>query len=397
MRLILAHNFYRQPGGEDASFQAQADLLRVHGHDVFTFTRHNADVEHLGKIRSGINMIWSRSSVESLSGLIEQTKPELVHFHNTFMQISPAAYYACRKHQIPVIQDLRNYRLLCPVATFFRDGHPCEDCLGKTPPWPGVIHSCWRNSKSATALVATMLTTHRLLGTWHNYVDRYIALTEGSKAKFIEGGLPAHKIDVKPNFVTARMNSQTKKKEFALFVGRLSGEKGISTLLEAWRKVNGLKLVIAGDGPLADEVMKEQQHSSGKMIEWLGQIGNDEVRRIMSEAQMLIFPSIWHEPFGNSIIEAFSSGLPVIASNTGSMVELVKHGKTGLHFRVGEPNDLVDKVTWARANTEKMREMGANARKEYEKKYTPDKNYQLLMNIYEKTLKSYASGGKGKT
>src|SRR5581483_9761958 len=181
--------------------------------------------------------VWSRPAYRVLRELLRAHRPAVAHFHNTFPLISPAAYYACRAERVPVVQTLHNFRLLCPNALFFRDGRVCEDCLGKAVPWPGVAHKCYRGSRSASAAVCTMLTVHRALGTWHTAVDRFIALTDASRRKFVAGGLPADKIAVKANFVDPDPGPGTGAGGYGVFVGRLSAEKGVGTLLKAWQQL----------------------------------------------------------------------------------------------------------------------------------------------------------------
>lgn len=385
MNIICAHTFYQQPGGEDTSFRAQVALLRANGHEVITFTRDNADAARLNPVSAGIQTIWSREAARDLRQLIRKTNADLVHFTNTFMLISPAAYYACRAEGVPVVQDLRNYRLLCPVATFVRDGRLCEDCLGKTPPWPSVLHACWRGSRPATAVVAAMLTTHRLLGTWDRLVDMYVALTETSRQKFIEGGLSPDKIAVKPNFLEPAPEPGKNRENYALYAGRLSPEKGIQTLLNAWETIEGLPLKIVGDGPLAELVQAAALRHPAR-IEWLGHLHRPRVLELMQQATVLIFPSISYETFGNSIVEAMATGLPVIASRIGSMAEMIEDQKTGMHFGPGDTVDLAAKVRRVLARPGEIAAMGQAARQEYEAKYTASKNYEILMDIYARCM-----------
>ena len=260
-----------------------------------------------------------------------------------------------------------------------REGRICERCIGEIIPWPGVIYGCWRNSRTQTGVVSAMLSIHRLLRTWSKQVDIYIALTEFARRKFIEGGLSEDKIVVKPNFVYPDPGTGEHKGNFVLFVGRLSPEKGVRTLLQAWQKIKDIPLKIIGDGPL----LKEVQSKTEGRIEVLGRIPRQEVFSLMKEARFLILPSEWYESFPMVLVEAFATGLPVLASNLGAMAEIVEHGRTGLLFEPGNPEDLADKVIWAWNHPEKMAEMGREARKEYERKYTAEKNYEMLMEIYK--------------
>jgi glycosyltransferase involved in cell wall biosynthesis len=383
MRILLIHNRYRQPGGEDIVFEAEKALLERHGHEVITFVEDNARLEGVNPLKVAVNAIWSREAQRNIRKWIEQTRPDVIHFHNTFLRISPAAYYVVKDLGLPVVQTLHNYRLICPGALLMRDGKVCEDCLRKIVPWPGVVHGCWRNSRSGTMVVAAMLTFHNVRRTWENQVDVYIALTEFARKKFVQGGLPEEKIVVKPNFVHPDPGDAEHKGNFALFVGRLSAEKGIRTMLSAWRVLKSVPLKVVGDGPLMAEV-KEQIERERLAIDVLGRLSREEVFSLMQQASFLVFPSEWYETFGMTIAEAFACGLPVLASRLGAMAELVEDGRIGLLFEPGNPEDLAARVAWAWAHPEEMRRMGKAARQEFEEKYTAEKNYQMLMQIYER-------------
>ena len=372
-------------------FSAEANLLETQGHQVLRYTVHNDAVANTNPLMlAGITM-WNRAIYRELRQLLRQEKPQVVHFHNSFPLISPAAYYAARAEGVPVVQTLHNYRLLCSNALFFRDGQVCEDCLGKFVPLPGVVHACYRGSRAATLTVATMLTVHRVLQTWTETVDLYIALTNFARQKFIQGGIPAQKIVVKPHFVHPDPGSGSGLGGYALFVGRLSPEKGISTLLTAWEKLRGkVTLKIVGDGPLAPQVTKDLGRLPG--VEWLGHRSLEEVYELMGNAKMLIFPSEWYETFGRVAVEAFAKGTPVISANIGAVAELVEPGSTGLNFRPGDPEDLAAKVEWALTHPVELTRMRQEARAEFEAKYTAEQNYQMLMEIYERVVGSGFGG-----
>ena len=379
--VLIVHNFYQQPGGEDAVFRAEADLLRSRGHEAVAFVEDNARLNGVNPLKAAVDAVWSREAKRHIRRLIKENKPDVAHFHNTFLRISPAVYYACREAGVPVVQTLHNYRLVCPGALLMRDGRVCEDCLGQAVPWPGVVHGCWRGSRMQTAVVAGMLTVHRLLKTWQKQVDVYIALTEFARRKFIEGGLPAKKIVVKPNFVHPDPGEREAPGRYALFVGRLSPEKGLSTLLKAWRSLKGIPLKVVGDGPLRDQV---QAFAAGYgSVEVLGRRPHQEVIALMKGARCLVFPSEWYEGFPMTIAEAFACGVPIIVSRLGAMAEIVEDRRTGLLFEPGNAEDLAEKVAWAWAHPKEMAEMGKEARREYEAKYTAKRNYEMLMEIYE--------------
>lgn len=390
MRVLLIHNRYQQPGGEDAVFEAEKALLERMGHEVIPFVEDNARLNGMNPLKAALNAVWSREAQEKIRRLIRETKPDVAHFHNTFLMISPAAYYTCNQAGIPVVQTLHNYRLICPGALLMRDGRMCEDCVGKAVPWPGVAHGCWRGSRLQTSVVATMLTVHRALGTWRKQVDVYVALTEFARRKFIEGGLPAEKIVVKPNFVALDPGVGRHEGGYALFVGRLSEEKGVRTLLRAWKALDGVPLKVAGDGPLRAEVEHFVRRERLERVELLGRVPRDDVLRLMQDARMLVFASECYENFPMAVAEAFACGLPVMASRLGAMAEIVEDGRTGLHFEAGNPDDLAEKAAWAWAHPKELAEMGREARREYEEKYTAERNYEMLMEIYRRAIAANA-------
>jgi len=388
MNVLFVHNRYIQPGGEDAVFEAEVSLLRKNKHKVSIFIEDNSKLKKINPLKVAIETIWSKNSLTEIQKLIKKEKPNVVHFHNTFLRISPSAYYACKDAGIPVVQTLHNYRLICPGALLFRKRKVCEQCVGKAIPWPGVLHGCWRNSRAGTALVTTMLAVHRLLKTWTEKVDIYIALTEFARKKFIEGGLPAEKIVVKPNFVEPDPGAKDYKiGNYVLFVGRLSQEKGLFTLLKAWKLVKNIPLKIVGDGSLRESLENFVNRANlSKKVEFLGRCSRKEVIQLMHKARFLVFPSEWYECFPMTIAEAFACGLPVVASRLGAMAEIVENGRTGLHFNTGDPEDLATKVEWAWTHPQEIAEMGCEARREYEAKYTAERNYEILMEIYRKAI-----------
>jgi glycosyltransferase involved in cell wall biosynthesis len=385
MKILLAHNFYQLPGGEDQVFAQETELLRGRGHQVVVYEASNNQVKGQNPLVTVANTIWNREAYRELRDLMHREKPDILHVHNTFQVISPAIYYAAGDEGIPVVQTLHNYRLLCPASTFFRDGKVCEDCLGKKIPWPSVLHSCYRGSKLASAAVTAMLATHNYKQTWNERVSAYIALTHFARNKFIEGGFPAEKIFVKPNYLQNDPGPGDGKGHYALFVGRLTPEKGIGTLLEAWRQIgNNFPLLIAGDGPLASEVEKASREMEN--VTWLKWLPREEILQRMKDASALILPSTWYEGFPMIISEAFAVGLPVITSNLGSMSSIVDHQRTGLHFEPGNTAALVDAVRWWTAHPAEAGFMRTEARMEYETKYTAEENYTQMMNIYDSVL-----------
>jgi glycosyltransferase involved in cell wall biosynthesis len=383
MKILIVHNIYQQRAGEEAVVRAESGLLQDHGHEVISYERCNDELHALNRLEAAAATIWSQRSFHDLTDLIGKQRPHIAHFHNTFPLVSPSAYYACTRAGVPVVQTLHNYRLVCPEAKFLREGNVCEACLGRKVAWPAMVHRCYRGSRAATAAAAAMLTVHHWAGSWQTKVDAYIALSEFARQKFIEGGLPADRIMVKPNFVASDRGARAQPDDYALFVGRLSEDKGPQLMLAAWRTLQTrIPLRIAGDGPLLEKLSREVREMSSPHIELLGHLRPDQVRALMQRARFLVFPSLWYEGFPMTIVEAFSRGLPVVASGLGSMTEIVKHKVTGLHFEPGSAPDLAAKVEWAWSHPEELASMGLAARGEYEAKFQPSTNYDMLVNIY---------------
>jgi glycosyltransferase involved in cell wall biosynthesis len=346
----------------------------------------------LCSILTGIETVWSSRSFREVKALIAGEKPDIAHFHNIVPLISPAAYYACGEAGIPVVQTLHNYRLLCPGGLFLRDGKVCEECLGRSVPWPGVAHACYRQSRPATAAIAAMQVTHRALGTWRDKVDLYIALSEFARQKFIEGGLPPDRIVVKPNFVDPDPGPKQDAGAYALFVGRLSAEKGLNVLLSAWKRLrDAIPLRIAGDGPLRNELSIHARTKGMRGVELLGQIAPQAIASLMRGARFLVLPSLTYENFPLTVAEAFACGVPVIASRLGSLAEIVTDGLNGLHFSPGDPEDLAAKVGWAWKNPRELSAMGRAGRHEFEEKCTPAANYKRLMQIYSQAIAKHSA------
>jgi glycosyltransferase involved in cell wall biosynthesis len=386
MKILVGHNLYQHRGGEDAVVEGEVRLLESHGHTVTTYIRDNADLKDYGAfsmLKAGIETTWAEQSVQEIRAIIKKEKPDLCHFHNTFPLLSPACYKPCVDSGIPVIQTLHNYRLLCPAATLLREGKVCEDCLGRSVAWPGIVHDCYRGSRLATTAVAAMLATHRMIGTWQNNVDIYIALSEFSRGKFIAGGLPEDRIFVKPNFVYPDPGPKLGVGDYVLFVGRLSEEKGLRILLDAWSTLQAdIPLRIVGDGPLKGELERTVHAKKLSSVEISGRLSTQETMDAMHGARFLVFPSIWYEGFPVTIAEAFACGVPVIASYLGSLVEIVQNSSTGLHFSPGSSQALAETVVWAWAHPEILHNMGRAARADYEAKYSAENNYAHFVSLW---------------
>jgi glycosyltransferase involved in cell wall biosynthesis len=383
MKVLLCHAYYTQRGGEDRSFEEERELLMAHGHRVVEYVRQNEELTKMNGLSAAVTALWNRRAAREIAALIRHEQPDVVHCTNTFPLISPAVCHVAHRNGVAVVQALRNYRLLCAGAYLMRDSRPCEDCLGRSVPWPAVVHGCYRDSSAASAAVAAMQVLHRTLGTWRNKVDAFITLTEFARQKFIEGGFRAERVHVKHNCVHPDPGVGCGAGNYAVMAARLSPEKGVATLLDAWRRYPDLPpLKILGDGPLAPDVRGAA--ASDPRIEWLGQLGAAEVHRTIAAAAVLVMPSVWYETFGRTIAEAYAAGTPVIASRLGAMIELVDEGVTGWLFDPANADDLAAKVRSAMETSVKRRlDLRQSARAAFEHRFTPAQNYGRLMEIYD--------------
>lgn len=390
MKILLIHNYYKMSGGEDEVFQRERRLLESAGHKVVEYIRDNEEIDDYGlwqTITLAARTTWAWDSHRYLGDLLAREKPDLAHFHNTFPLISPSAYYACSSAGVPVIQTLHNPRLMCPAGTLSRDGKPCEECVGTGFPWPAVRHACYQDSHAKSAISGSMLTAHRWIGTWRSKVDRYIVSTKFYQRKFAEAGIPANRISFKPHFVETDPGVRSAPGDYALFIGRLSPEKGVLTLLKAWECLNHIPLYIRGDGPLAGAVA-EVANSEGSLVTVVPRLSSRDLFQLIKGARFLVWPSEgFYETFGLVAIEAFGCGVPVVASKSGAMDEMVSDGHTGIQFRPTDASDLAEKVAWAWSHPEVVEWMGKNARIEFEAKYTSKKNIDALEQIYQQVLK----------
>ncbi|MBE9052597.1 glycosyltransferase family 4 protein [Nostocales cyanobacterium LEGE 11386] len=392
MKLLILHNRYRFAGGEDRVVQEEKNLLEANGHEVILLEENNHRIANIWDttVASG-KAIYSFAAKKQVKAAISRFCPEIVHVHNFFPLFSPSVYDACHSARVPVVQTLHNYRLACPKAMPFREGKICEDCIDTLIPWSAIVHGCYRNSRLQSSVVAAMTTYHRLRGTWHERVDAYIVFTQFQKEKMAQAGLPADKIHIKPNFIfhSDYSDKYGKRGSYLLFVGRLSEEKGVSILIDAYIQNDlSIPLKIVGDGPLYQVLQEKALHTGyGKLIEFLGFQDRETVFELMYDADFLVFPSIWYEGFPLTIIEAFACGLPVLAPKLGSMAEIVENGVNGLHFQAGDSVSLAAKIKWAIDNPNDIICMGKNARHTYESKYTPETNYLQLMDIYQQVIK----------
>lgn len=385
MRILIAHNSHKIAGGEQRVFESESRLLASAGHDVFHFNVHNDQIDSLGTLSLARKTIYNRESSDQLSKLIDRHQPEIVHVHNILPLLSPSIFRAAKRHGVPTIWTLHNYRLICPGMYLLRDGKTCEQCVSKRLAMPAIVHKCYRGSRSATTAVAAMQLVHRTMGTWKKNVDRFITPSKFTKRKFVDGGMSPEKITVKGNFVPGSPQMGTGDRDGIVYVGRLSEEKGIQVLLDAWTQHHlETPLRIVGGGPMEDQVRKAAEQFP--QIEFLGSKTSDAVSHCMSQATATIVPSLCYETFGMVVAESMSVGTPVIASDGGALAELIRDEKNGLLMQPGSASAAAQAVKKLLQMDQSM--LQQEARRSYEKLHTEKANLHQLQAIYEDVIAS---------
>lgn len=379
--ILIIHNYYQIPGGEDTVVANEKKMLEDHEHKVVLYSRNNSELKSMSKMQMlmlPFTTVFNPRTYRDVKRLIKTEHIDIVHVHNILNLISPAVYYAARAMKVPVVQTIHNFRLLCPGATFYRNGHICEDCVTKGL-MCAVVHNCYRNNKLQTLICVISTKIHRMTGIYGKM--NYICLTEFNKKKLLQlKQIKADRVFVKPNFVettTAEIIPYDKRKDQFVFVGRLDKLKGIDILFEAWRQMGtkAPKLIVCGTGPMEEWCRKILADNPDCNIEMKGFVPNKEARKLIANSKALILPTQWYEGFPMSIVEAFSVGTPVICSDIGNVGDMVEEGITG--WKITSSKELAEKVcTWS--------DIGEGVKNMYEAKYAIESNYRQLLSIYER-------------
>ena len=379
--ILIVHNYYQIPGGEDTVVANEKKMLEKHGHKVILYSRNNAELKQMSKLQKAflpITTVFNPRTYRDIKKLIREETIDVVPVHNTLNLVSPAVYYAARRMRIPVVQTIHNFRLLCPGATFYRDGHICEDCVEYGLKC-AVKHSCYRESKIQTLACVLSTAFHRMTGIYGKI--NYICLTDFNKEKLLElKQIKPERVFVKPNFVESNneyVPEKDRKNQF-VFAGRLDKLKGIDFLFEVWKRmeVHAPKLIVCGTGPMEDWC-KSFIRENDVNIEMRGFVPNDEALKIIANSKALILPTQWYEGFPMSSVEAFSVGTPVICSDLGNAGSINIEGVTGYKFKVDDIQDSISKV-------EKDKDLFSKTFKYYLKMYTEETNYQTLQTVYKR-------------
>lgn len=380
--ILIVHNYYQIPGGEDTVVANEKKLLEDHGHKVVLYSRNNSELKKMSglkKLMLPLTTVFNPRTYRDIKLLIKAEQIDIVHVHNTLNLISPSVYYAARAMKVPVVQTVHNFRLLCPGATFYRDGHICEDCV-ENGLWCAVKHKCYRGSRTQTLACVLSTWFHRMTGIYGKI--NYICLTEFNKEKLLQlKQIKPDRVFVKPNFVetpAGEINPYDKRKEQFIFAGRLDKLKGIDILFEAWKQMGASapKLVVCGTGPMEEWCRKFLVDNPKCNIEMRGFVSNQEVKKLIANSKALILPTQWYEGFPMTIVEAFSVGTPVIGSNLGNVGDLIEDGVSGMKFRHSSPEAFKQTVI-------SFREKAIQIPEQVMRQYCTEENYSRLNHIYE--------------
>jgi len=384
LRILFAHNRYLNRGGEDESRDQEMLMLRAKGHEVIEYEVDNSEIPRNKYLKAGLQSIWNVEQHNQLKQLMRQTAPQILKVDNYFPILSPSIFSAAKRLGISTVLSVRNYRLICPGASLFREGRACTDCVGQKLALSAIRHHCYRESYLQSAAVALSNGFAHLRGTWEHSVDRYIAVSQFVRNELIRGGFPGDRISVKANSIEDTGVGDGRG-GYALFVGRLIPEKGIGCLLQAWQQIGTtLPLKIIGEGSLQDLVVAATR--TNPSIEYLGRQPLSKVCEILGQAAVLVFPSEWYEPFGRSIVEGYSKGTPVVAADTEPMRDMIDEGETGLFFRPGDSQHLANIILSLARENDLLNHMRKHARSKYLSNYSADATYAQMMRIFDQTL-----------
>lgn len=397
LHVLMIHNRYRSvlPSGEDRVVDQERSLLAENGHRVTMFERRSDDIATMpitDKVRVPLRVPWNGAARRELVELLRAALPDVVHVHNTFPLLSPSVLAACRDVGVPVVASLHNYYLVCPVGTLLRDGRPCTDCVGRLP-IPSLVHGCYRGSRLATLPMTVNMLANRQR--WWSLVDRFFCVSDSQRKILVNAGVPADKLSVKHHFVADPGLRRVGSGRYVLYLGRMTEEKGIRSLIEAWdaldaRDALGIPLVLAGDGPLGVEVREWASRRSD--VRYVGLQTREQCRDLTADAAVVVSPSLANETFGLVIAEAMACGVPAVVAARGAYTELVQDGETGMLHRPGDAASLAGALRHVMTDIERNARMGAAARRRYESFFSPAVGIAALLAGYEAAMSGAIRG-----
>ncbi|MFG1639522.1 glycosyltransferase [Amycolatopsis sp. NPDC049252] len=390
MKVLVVHNRYRseQPSGENNVVDAEVSLLAEGGHKVSLFERRSDDIAQMPLPRKAavpLMVPWNPAVRKELAARLRASRPDVVHIHNTFPLLSPSVVAACADAGVPAVATLHNYTMVCPPGTLHRDGHICTECVGGSP-LPAVKHGCYRGSSAATVPMAASMVANRRR--WWTGVSRFFCISAAQRDLLVSAGMPGERMAVKHNFVTDPGVRRTGDGTHVLFLGRITEEKGVGLLMRAWDRLGGalgVPLVIAGTGPMQDEVAVWANGRSD--VSYVGLRNKAECRALTADALAVVAPSTWLEAFGLVVVEAMAAGVPTVAAAHGAFPELVEDGVTGLLHQPNDAASLADRLR--EVVGDRNREMGDAARVRYEKDFTPEVGLDRLISGYQAAIEAH--------
>jgi len=388
MRILLIHNVYRSaaPSGENRVVDQEGEALEALGHEVTRFGRSSDEIERWSVAKKAslpARSIWSRETVRDLEAVLREHCPEVVHVHNTFPLLSAGVLHVCRDARVPVVATIHNYRLACANGTFFRDGVVCHDCA-QGMPFQAVLHGCYRGSRAASVPVALAISLHRQA--WKSLVSAYVFISASQRDLLRGLGLAPERVFVRHNLISRSDRPRVAQTPTVIYAGRLDEAKGVRLLMAGWDRYlsmsgeQGLNLVIAGGGPLEDQMAAWA--SARPSVEMIGIVNGDRCAELISHARAVLLPSAWEETFGLVAVEAMAAGVPPIAAGHGSFTELITPGVDGVLFSPGDPTALAHAIADVESNPELYEAYGDQARKTYEERFDPQRNMEELLGIY---------------
>jgi len=389
MRILLVHNRYRSgaPSGENRVVDQEGEALAALGHEVIRFGRSSDEIRQWSVAKKAslpARTIWSRETRRDLTAVLREHRPEVVHVHNTFPLLSAAVLYACRDARVPVVASIHNYRLACANGTFFRHGAVCHSCATRSLPVPAVLHGCYRESRAATVPVALAMSLHR--PAWRSLVSAYVFISESQRDLLGGTGLAPDRVFIRDNLIPRRSPAGNTRTATVIYAGRLDEPKGVRLLMAGWdgyRRISSeprLSLVIAGGGPLGDEVAAWA--SARPSVEMTGPVSSGRCAELISQARAVLLPSVWEETFGLVAAEAMAAGVPPIAAGHGSFTGLITPGVDGVLFTPGDPAALALAIADVERNPEQYQVYGEQAYKTYEQRFDPQRSIAELLRIY---------------
>lgn len=402
MKIVFMNNYYYLRGGSERVFFDEMEILKLHGHEIVSFSRHYEknfnsnfvsffpsfieyeNVSILRKITTGLKLIYSLEAKDKITKMINHFMPDIIHAHNIYGRLTSSVLDAAKDRDIPVVMTLHDYKLICPSYSMLLNGRSCERCKGGRF-YNCLLTRCHKGSLSASAVYTIESYFNRLFKKY-DHIKYFICPSRFLLIKHLESGLPEEKLIHISNFIRVeKYDPNYKHENYILYAGRLSKEKGIMTLLKA---VNGLEvsLKIAGDGPMREEYETYAKGNQLLNVLFEGYKTGDELRELFRNAAFIVFPSECYENAPMTILEAFAYGKPVIGSNIGGIPEMVVEGETGLLFGPGNPDELREKILYLLSNPSLIEAMSRKAREKTETEFNAEIHYKRLMEIYKAAI-----------